>query len=85
VPALRAAHPQIELEITVANAMANLTRREADIAIRPTAEPPGALVGRRIASIAHAVYGSSDLLSRHVRSGRSKNEWIGLDESLRRQ
>jgi len=82
LPALRTAHPQIQIEITVSNAMANLTRREADVAIRPTAEPPEALVGRRVASIAHAVYGSPALLSRHARSDRSKDEWIGLDESL---
>jgi DNA-binding transcriptional LysR family regulator len=55
VPALRAAHPEISLEVTVSNAVANLTRREADVAIRPTPEPPETLVGRRIADIAHAV------------------------------
>jgi DNA-binding transcriptional LysR family regulator len=81
-PALRATHPQIQLEITISNAMANLTRREADVAIRPTPDPPETLVGRRIASIAHAVYGSPAWLSRHARSDRSRDEWIGLDESL---
>jgi DNA-binding transcriptional LysR family regulator len=36
LPAMRALHPEIQLEIAISNAMANLTRREADIAIRPT-------------------------------------------------
>jgi len=82
VPALRAAHPEILLEITVSNAMANLTRREADVALRPTPEPPEALVGRRIANIAHAVYGSPTYLSRHGGGDPSNFEWIGLDDTL---
>jgi DNA-binding transcriptional LysR family regulator len=82
VPALRAAHPEIRLEITMSNAMANLTRREADVAIRPVPEPPETLVGRRIANIAHAIYGSPAYLAR--RSGRdpSNYDWVGLDDSL---
>jgi len=82
MPALRAAHPEIRLEITISNAMANLTRREADVAIRPTPEPPETLIGRRIATIAHAVYGSSAYLSRKGGSDRSNDEWIGLDDAL---
>ncbi|HZP99845.1 MAG TPA: LysR family transcriptional regulator [Reyranella sp.] len=81
VPALRAAHPEISLEVTVSNVMANLTRREADVAIRPAPEPPETLVGRRIATIAHAVYGSPAYLSRHGRDP-SKLRWIGLDDTL---
>lgn len=82
VPALRTAHPEIHLEITASNAMANLTRREADIAIRPVPEPPETLVGRRIANIAHAIYGSSDWLSRRGGKGLSDSTWIGLDDTL---
>lgn len=46
LPAMRAVHPEIQFEIAISNAMANLTRREAEIAIRPTPEPPEILVGR---------------------------------------
>jgi len=45
--AMRALHPGIQFEVVISNAMANLTRREAEIAIRPTLEPPESLVGRR--------------------------------------
>jgi DNA-binding transcriptional LysR family regulator len=82
VPALRAAHPEILLEITVSNAMANLTRREADVAIRPTLEPPETLVGRRIANIEHAVYGSPAYLSHYGGEDSSNFKWIGLDDTL---
>jgi DNA-binding transcriptional LysR family regulator len=80
--ALRGAHPEIRLEITISNAIANLTRREADIAIRPTPEPPETLIGRRIADIAHAIYGSGAYLSRHDGKDLHAHDWIGVDETL---
>jgi DNA-binding transcriptional LysR family regulator len=82
--AMRAQHPQIRIEIVISNAMANLTRREADIAIRPTSEPSELLVGRRAADIAHAIYGSHAYLSRHGERGLSDHDWIGLDDALAR-
>jgi DNA-binding transcriptional LysR family regulator len=82
VPAMRALHPEIELEIAISNAMANLTRREAEIAIRPTPEPPEILVGRRVADIAHAIYGSRAYLSRRDDKDLSTHDWIGLDDAL---
>lgn len=82
LPAMRAMHPEIHLEITISNAMANLTRREAEIAIRATPEPSEILVGRRVADIAHAVYGSRAYLSRREAREPSSHVWIGLDDVL---
>ena len=82
LPAMRALHPGIQLEITISNALANLTRREAEIAIRPTIEPPEILVGRRVADIAHAIYGSPAYLSRHADKDLPAHDWIGLDDAL---
>jgi DNA-binding transcriptional LysR family regulator len=82
LPAMRALHPEIQFEIAISNAMANLTRREAEIAIRPTLEPPELLVGRRVANIAHAIYGSRAYLSRREDKDLSAHDWIGLDDAL---
>jgi DNA-binding transcriptional LysR family regulator len=82
LPGLRSAHPEIKLEIAISDAMANLTRREADIAIRPTPEPPEILVGRRIAEVAHAIYASPNYLSRHRGNALLAQDWIGLDDAL---
>jgi DNA-binding transcriptional LysR family regulator len=79
---MRRLHPELRLEIAISNAMANLTRREADIAIRPTRDPPELLVGRRVADIAHAVYGSQAYLSGQNPRDLSNHHWIGVDESL---
>jgi DNA-binding transcriptional LysR family regulator len=53
----RAACPQIRLDIVLANQPLNLSKRDADVAIRATDRPPDTLVGRRIARIAWALYG----------------------------
>lgn len=82
LPAMRALHPEIQPEVVISNAMANLTRREAEIAIRPTPDPPDILVGRRVADIAHAIYGSKAYLSRHREADLSAYDWIGLDDAL---
>ena len=82
LPAMRDLHPEIQLEIVISNAMANLTRREAEIAIRPTPTPPDILVGRRVADIAHAIYGSRAYLSRRDDKELSAHDWIGLDDAL---
>jgi DNA-binding transcriptional LysR family regulator len=82
LPAMRALHREIQVEIVISNAMANLSRREAEIAIRPTPAPPEILVGRRVADIAHAIYGSRAYLSRRDGKDPSAHDWIGVDDAL---
>ena len=62
--AFRAAHPGVLVEVSTSNAFANLTRRDADVALRPAADPPENLVGRRLSRIGFAVYGSERFLER---------------------
>ncbi len=79
----RAAHPEITLEVVAANAFFTLTRRDADVAIRPTLTPPEELVGRRIAAIAIAPYATPAYLSKHAGARPlAQYDWIAPDESL---
>jgi DNA-binding transcriptional LysR family regulator len=79
----RHSYPGIQLEIAVSNLMFNLTKREADVAIRPAADPPETLIGRRIAGIAFAIYGSPDYLARRGKTlGLADHQWVAPDESL---
>jgi DNA-binding transcriptional LysR family regulator len=55
----RVAFPDIRLDVVSSNAALNLSRRDADVAIRATENPPETLVGRRISDIAWAVYGTT--------------------------
>jgi len=81
--AFRAGHREIELHVVVADRFFDLTRHDADVAIRPTNDPPETLVGRRLATIATAVYGARDYLTgRPDAHDLSLHDWIGLDETL---
>ena len=81
--ALRAAHPQLKLEIHARNELANLTQREADVALRATAKPPAHLVGRHLGPIRSAVF-----IARAAAPKRSRDidlanaSWIAVDEAL---
>lgn len=75
------AHPEIELELIISYSMADLSRREADVAIRMSNDPPGHLVGRRVLRYARAIYASQDYLARHDPVGRPDAlTWIGWDD-----
>jgi DNA-binding transcriptional LysR family regulator len=57
LPAILDEHPSLRVKLRVSNEFSDLARREADIAIRPTAYPPETLVGRRLADVEYALYG----------------------------
>jgi DNA-binding transcriptional LysR family regulator len=61
--AFQAAYPAIELELITGNAFFDLSKREADVALRPSRHPGDAMVGRRLAEIAVALYGGRDYLA----------------------
>jgi DNA-binding transcriptional LysR family regulator len=52
--------PDITLDIILTNQALNLSRRDADVAIRATDNPPETLVGRRAARITWALYGRAE-------------------------
>lgn len=54
--ACRTQCPDIQLELVIGNDMANLSKRDADIAVRPSAQPPEELIGRKVGPLAFAVY-----------------------------
>jgi DNA-binding transcriptional LysR family regulator len=77
------AYPKIDLELITTNAVANLSQRDADIAIRATRHPPEHLVGIRLGTLRAAVYAGKDYLAAQP-PGRhySEMDWIALDDSL---
>ena len=62
----RKAYPEIVLDIVVSNTMLNLSRRDADVAVRATYHPPETLSGRRV---------SQDRLG-GVRAGKPENQVV---------
>ena len=79
----RSAHPEITLELNASNAVFNLSRRDADAAIRPAQEPPDLLVGRRVATIAFALYAAPGyLMNRPPKLPLGEHDWLAPDDSL---
>ena len=78
-----AAHPELTLELSTSTSMVNLTKREADVALRPARKIPENLVGRRISEVAIALYAAPSYLRRTgARRSLEKHTWVGLDDSL---
>ena len=55
--AFRQCHPSIVVEFAMDNRIFDLSRREADVALRPQRPEEGNLWGRKIAGVAWAIYG----------------------------
>lgn len=78
----RIAFPEIVLDIVVSNQSLNLSKRDADVAFRATERPPEALVGRRLAGIAWAVYGPKKLAKQKFDPAKDTHDWIGFGDNL---
>ncbi|WGI24402.1 LysR family transcriptional regulator [Halomonas alkaliantarctica] len=82
----RQRYPAITLEIVISNQLQSLSRREADIAIRPTQQPPETLVGRKISDIYQAIYGQKALWQNAPHplepASLTSESWIGPDVHL---
>jgi len=76
------AHPGIALEVAVSNLMFNLTKRDADVALRTADNPPVTLVGRRVGKIAFAIYAAPAYLARHDHADLAEHRWVGPDDTL---
>jgi DNA-binding transcriptional LysR family regulator len=82
--AFRKAYPEIVLDVVVSNQALNLSKRDADVAVRATDRPPEALIGRRAASIAWAVFGSAARAPETFdpEADARSADWVGFGENL---
>jgi DNA-binding transcriptional LysR family regulator len=77
------AHPQLRLEINARNELANLTQREADVALRATLRPPAHLVGRHLGPIRAAAFSARAAAPRKGKTfDLAGAPWIAVDEAL---
>ena len=78
----RIVNPGVQLDLIVGAQTLNLSRRDADVAIRTTNEPPEALVGRRICAVRWAVYCSADIAAEFGPRVVSAAPWIGFGDNF---
>lgn len=84
LPSFLEAHPDIEIEIDVSNRNVDLTRREADLAVRSTNHPPEHLYGREAGELRYAVFAHRRFFKGGKTPALEDLPWVGFDESLRR-
>jgi DNA-binding transcriptional LysR family regulator len=81
----RTRHPGIRLELLVDNRQLDLSRREADIALRATRPAAPDLFGRKLADIAWTIYGTASYLAQRgsgtASSDLAQHDFIGWDDS----
>ena len=83
--AFRQRYPEVRLDIVLSNQPLNLSKRDADVAVRATDHPPENLVGRRVARIAWALYGRAvDFPSPGEVTPQQldASDWVSLGDSL---
>ena len=92
------AHPGLRFELAATNELASLSRRDADIAVRATRQPPPHLIGRRLGPLRVAVFAARGLAEQVAplpaqqdgaaaapgwdAAALSALPWIGPDEAL---
>jgi len=81
----RSLYPRVELQVIAGYEHLDLSKREADVAVRIHDKPPDTLVGYRLADIAFAIYGVKQYVDRVQRAqslsvvaeddGRDRPRW----------
>lgn len=74
--------PALTLELSTSNDFANLSRRDADIALRLTRTPPEHLVGRCLGTVAYQVCASAAYARQHQGRALTDLAWIAPDDFL---
>lgn len=70
-------YPDINLEVVATYEALDMSKREADVALRFTKKPPENLVGRHLATLSTAAYASVEYLRTHELGAGSTASWIG--------
>jgi DNA-binding transcriptional LysR family regulator len=88
VEAVRAAHPELRLELLASNDLASLTHRDVDIVLRSTNRPPGHVVGKRLGTMHFAVFTGRTRSRRRASLADAAPQslaclpWIAIDDAM---
>ena len=66
ITTFRAVYPGVTVELAIDNRVLSLSRREADVALRPMRPKEGDLWGRKLADVAWTVYGSAEYFAKRA-------------------
>jgi DNA-binding transcriptional LysR family regulator len=63
--AFREAHPEIDIEMATSNRLEDLTRRDADIAVRMARPTQNTLVAKKVGTVGFGFYATAGYIQRH--------------------
>jgi DNA-binding transcriptional LysR family regulator len=76
-------HPAIEFSVVCTRSRLNLSRNDADLALRFTQRPQETLAGRRLASVAHGIYVARGAAGdRFSAATRAEWDWIAMPDDM---
>jgi DNA-binding transcriptional LysR family regulator len=80
----RRAYPEIVIDVVVSNTILNLSKRDADVAVRATYQSPEALTGRRVGRIAWAVFGAHAMAGTpfDLAADPARHNWVGFADHI---
>lgn len=84
---LAALHPRLQLELLSSYETANLSKRDADIAIRATTRPPEHLVGHKLGRVGMAIYAAQSLVKSVTKAKKDpadlgNYDWVAVDDAI---
>jgi len=74
--AFRERYPRIKLDLSLSNASLDLSRRQADIAIRITNKPPEELIGKKICRMKMSFYAALEYLKSQTKNDLNCYDWL---------
>ncbi len=75
-------YPHITVIVSITNSILDLTRRDADVAIRPTKAPDPPLVGHRVSDVHFGAYASLGYLRQSSDLPLADHQWLGFDGNI---
>jgi DNA-binding transcriptional LysR family regulator len=72
----RARYPQIRVDMRIANARLEVEKSEADVALRPTSNPPASMVGRCVRPLSWGLYAAPAYLARQPDHAGAPHDWL---------
>jgi len=75
-------YPDIHIDLIASSTTLELSRREADLAIRVTRHPPDTSIGHRICNFRNSIYASRVYLNTHKKCNLEDYEWCLTDDQM---
>ncbi|MDX8399946.1 MAG: LysR family transcriptional regulator [Gallionellaceae bacterium] len=75
-------YPEINLEVVTTYEVLDMSKREADVALRFAKKPPEHLIGKHVATLSTAAYASNKYLKLNPLGEGSPACWIGYNSEL---